>query len=481
MNYQRERELVIVGGGPAGMAAAIAAREAGVGEVTVIDERAKLGGQIYKQMGSGWRVLQPEKLGKDYQRGRALITAAGGSGAELLTNNVVWGIWDDRVALYEEGGQAGVIKAGAIILATGAYDRPVVFPGWTLPGVMTAGGAQSLIKTQKVIPGRRILMVGSGPLILAFSAQLHQYGANVVTVCEAAGFPAATGALRLLRAAPGNVGLLSDGLGYMSYLARKRVPFLYSHIIVRAEGEHEVERAVIAKVDRDWRPIPGTERTLEVDTICVGYGFFPSIELSRLVGCEHEYDENLGGYIPIRDEWMRTTIKGVLAAGDGTGVAGSLVAIEEGTLAGIAAAMDLGKISRGDAERRVARVRARLARLERFRGALNRTYAVGKGVYALSTPDTIVCRCEEVTVAEILDNMIADTSDPNAVKSLTRAGMGNCQGRNCQRQIAALVAGQAGRPIQDVPMFTARPPVKPVPIGLIAEERPDDEPAAEAG
>jgi len=268
MNYQRERELVIVGGGPAGMAAAIAAREAGVGEVTVIDERAKLGGQIYKQMGSGWRVLQPEKLGKDYQRGRALITAAGGSGAELLTNNVVWGIWDDRVALYEEGGQAGVIKAGAIILATGAYDRPVVFPGWTLPGVMTAGGAQSLIKTQKVIPGRRILMVGSGPLILAFSAQLHQYGANVVTVCEAAGFPAATGALRLLRAAPGNVGLLSDGLGYMSYLARKRVPFLYSHIIVRAEGEHEVERAVIAKVDRDWRPIPGRSEERRVGKEC---------------------------------------------------------------------------------------------------------------------------------------------------------------------------------------------------------------------
>jgi NADPH-dependent 2,4-dienoyl-CoA reductase/sulfur reductase-like enzyme len=347
--------------------------------------------------------------------------------------------------------------------------------------VMTAGGAQSLIKTQKVIPGQRILMAGSGPLILAFSAQLHQYGANVVTVCEAAGFPALRGGLRLLRAAPGNLGLLSDGLGYMTYLARKRVPFLYSHIIVRAEGEKEVERAVIARVGSDWKPVPGTEQTIDVDTICIGYGFFPSVELSRLCGCDHSYDEDLGGYIPVRDEWMRTTVKGVLAAGDGTGVAGSLVALEEGTLAGIAAALDLEKIGAVEAERRAAPVRKRLAVLERFRAALNRTYAVGQGVYALAKPDTIVCRCEEVTVQEIFDGIIAESSDPNSVKSVTRAGMGNCQGRNCQRHIASMVAGRAGKSIDQVPMFTARPPVKPVPIGLIAEERPDDEPAAEAG
>src|SRR4029077_19827807 len=121
----------------------------------------------------------------------------------------------------------------------------------------------------------------------------HQYGANVVTVCEAAGFPALRGGLRLLRAAPGNLGLLSDGLGYMTYLARKRVPFLYSHMIVRAEGEKEVERAVIARVGSDWKPVQGTEQTIDVDTICIGYGFFPSVELSRLCGCDHRYDEDL--------------------------------------------------------------------------------------------------------------------------------------------------------------------------------------------
>jgi D-hydroxyproline dehydrogenase subunit alpha len=481
VNYQRERQLVIVGGGPAGMAAAIAAREAGVDEVTVLDERAKLGGQIYKQFGAGWKVLQPQQLGKDYVRGAKLIEKAEASGAEFLHDSVVWGIWDNRVAVYHEGRDAGVITAGQIILATGAYDRPVVFPGWTLPGVMTAGGAQSLIKTQKVLPGERILMAGSGPLILAFSAQLHQYGANVVTVCEAAPFPGPAGMVRLLGAAPGNVGLLADGLRYMSYLTRKRVPFLYSHAVVRAEGDGEVQRAVIAKVDRDWRPVPGTEKTLEVDTICIGYGFFPSVELSRLTGAEHVYDENLGGYIPVRDEWMRTTVPGVLAAGDGTGVAGSLVAIEEGRLAGITAALELGKLSRSEAERRGAPVRRRLNRLERFRSALNSTYPVGAGAYELAQPDTIVCRCEEVTVQEILDSIVAESSDPNSVKSVTRAGMGNCQGRNCQRQVMALVAHHAGKRVDQVPMFTPRPPVKPVPIGLVAEEKPEEAPVAEVG
>jgi NADPH-dependent 2,4-dienoyl-CoA reductase/sulfur reductase-like enzyme len=481
MSYERSRQLVIVGGGPAGMAAAIAARAAGVEEVSVVEERAHLGGQIYKQLGDSWKVLDADRLGKDYARGRGLIEELEGSGAEILLNSVAWGIWAHRVAVYEEGGEAGVITAGRLILAPGAYDRPVAFPGWTLPGVMTAGGAQSLVKTQKVLPGRRILMAGSGPLILAFSAQLHQFGANVVAVCEAAPFPGPGRALGLLAAAPGNFDLLADGLRYMSYLARRRVPFRYSHMVVRAEGTDEVERAVIARVDRDWRPIPGTEESIEVDTVCIGYGFFPSVELTRLAGAEHTYDEDLGGFVPVRDTWMRTTQPGVLAAGDGTGVAGSLVALEEGRIAGIAAALDLGAITESGAERLATPSRERLARLERFRTALKRTYPVGPGVYELTSPETVVCRCEEVTAAEIVDSLVADSSDPNAVKSITRAGMGMCQGRNCQRQIAALIARHAGKKVSELPVFTPRAPVKPVPIDLIAEERPEESWLTEVG
>jgi len=481
MSFERSRQLVIVGGGPAGMAAAISARAAGVEEVTVIDERPHLGGQIYKQFAAGWKVLDPRRAGKEFVRGRRVIEEAERCGAEVMPGSVVWGIWGDRVAVYREGGDAGVIVAGRIILAPGAYDRPVAFPGWTLPGVMTAGGAQSLVKAQRVIPGRRILMAGSGPLILAFSAQIHRYGANVVAVCEAAPFPGPRRMLDLAAAAPGNFDLLADGLGYMSYLARKRVPYRYSHMIVRAEGKDEVERAVIARVDEQWRPVPGTEQSIDVDTICVGYGFFPSIELSRVIGAQHVYDEDLGGHVPVRDRWMRTTQPGVFAAGDGTGVAGSHVALEEGSIAGIAAAMELGKVTEAEADHLARPKRERLARLERFRSALNKTYPVGPGVYELASPETVVCRCEEVTAAEILDSLVADSSDPNGVKSITRAGMGLCQGRNCQRQIAALIARHAGKKIDELPVFTPRPPVKPVPIDLIAEERPEEAWITEVG
>src|SRR5439155_23864996 len=142
--------------------------------------------------------------------------------------------------------------------------------------------------------------------ILAFSAQLRAYGANVVAVLEAAPFPGPRALAALAAAAPGNVGLIRDGLQYMLVLRRERVPYLYSHVVVRAEGRQEVERAVIARVDRDWRPISGTERSLDVDTVCVGYGFFPSAELSQLAGCEQRYDEDLGGHVPVRHAVVRT-------------------------------------------------------------------------------------------------------------------------------------------------------------------------------
>ncbi len=313
--------------------------------------------------------------------------------------------------------RSGTIGAKAIIIATGARDRPVAFPGWTLPGVFTAGAAKTLVAIQRVLPGQRILMAGSGPLALAFSAQLLDYGANIVEVVEAAPRP---GLLALAKLAiDADPAILRDAAKYRAQLFFGRVPFSYSTIIVRVEGRHEVERAVVAKVDRDWRVVPGTERTIEVDTMLLGYGLESSAELSRLVGCQQHFSRNFGGWLPVKDGCMRTSVPGVFAAGDGSGVGGAQHAIEEGRIAGVMAARALGAIAEGEAAMRVAKSLSRLRRMNQFLKTLNDIYAVGPGLYELATPDTIVCRCEERTAAE-LDATIDDgVGDPNVLRALS--------------------------------------------------------------
>lgn len=377
------------------------------------------------------------------------------------------------VVLLEEGGHARTVEAQRVLIAPGAHDRPVAFPGWTLPGVITAGGAQTLVKTQRVLPGRRIVFAGSGPLALAFPAQLRGYGANVTLVLDAGPSPGPRDAARLLGAARGNITLLRDALAYRAALLRARVPLRYGRIVLRAEGDGRVETVVHAAADPDWRPVRGTEERVEADTLCLGYGFFPSVDLLRLAGCDFAYDEDLGGPVVAVDEWGRTTVPGVLAAGDGTGVAGSFVAADQGRLAALGAALDLGALAPAAARERGEPVRRRLAEKERLRDALRRLHRIGPGIYELATPETVICRCEEVT-AGALEAAVATTADVNVVKTLTRVTMGLCQGRNCQRHVAAAIARRHGRAIGALPVATPRAPARPVPIGAVADASVED-------
>src|SRR5438552_12297690 len=202
---------------------------------------------------------------------------------------------------------------------------------------------------------------------------------------------------------------------------RARVPFRYRRIVVRAEGRDRVEAVVHAGVDRDWHVVPGTEERVEADTLCVGYGFFPSVELMRVAGCELRYDEDLGGPVVVVDEWLRTTAPRVFAAGDGAGIAGVHVAVDEGRLAALGAAIDLGVVDEVAAAARAKPIRARLRSKQRFRRALLPMHRVGRGVYELAAPDTIVCRCEEVTRAQ-LERAIDASMGANVAKGFTRAG-----------------------------------------------------------
>ncbi len=472
MAERESYDLLVAGGGPAGLAAAAQAAAAGL-SVAVVDERVTLGGQIFKQMGPGFDVRDPRALGADYVRGRALIDAAVASGATLLLRTSVVAIEGDAVVLVAEGEPARSVTARRLLLAPGAHDRPVAFPGWTLPGVLTAGGAQTLVKTQRVLPGDKIVFAGSGPLALAFPAQLHGYGANVALVLEAGPAPRVGDVVRMAAAARGNVGLLRDAVRYRAQLLRGRVPLRYRRIVVRAEGEGRVESVTHAAVDAQWRVIGGSEETIAADTLCLGYGFVPSTELLRLAGCVFGYDEDRGGPVVTVDAWMRTSVPGVLAAGDGTGVEGSYVAIDEGRLAAIGAARDLGAMTEAAAEAAARPVRARLDRKRAFSAALRPMHRVGPGLFELTGPDTVVCRCEEVRRDE-LDAAIAASRDPNVVKALTRAGMGLCQGRNCQRQVAARIVARHGGEVGGVAVATPRLPARPVALGQIAKVPDED-------
>jgi D-hydroxyproline dehydrogenase subunit alpha len=462
-------DLLVVGGGPAGLASARTASDHGL-SVVVIDERPTLGGQIYKQFGRGFVPGDPRKLGRDYRAGRALIDSAQSRGVTLMTDTSAVAIRDLDVEVVTGAEHATTITAQKILIAPGAHDRPVAFPGWTLPGVITAGAAQTLVKTQRVLPGSRIMFAGSGPLALAFPAQLVRYGANVVAALEAGPAPTIADLAGLALAARGNVHLLRDAAGYRATLLRHRVPLQYRRIVVRAIGTTRVERVVHAQADADWRPIAGTEQTVEADTLCIGYGFIPSVELLRLAGCGFDFDENLGGLVVRLDDWMRTTTPHVYSAGDGAGVEGVYVAMAQGRIAATAAAADLGRLSADAAAAYVAPLRKAVQRKRRFASSLTRMYSVGDGVFELADAETVVCRCEEVRQGDI-DAALATSPDLMVAKNLTRAGMGMCQGRNCQRHIAATIARQRGVDRSTIPLSTPRFPVRPIALGAIADDQ----------
>lgn len=460
-------DLVIIGGGPAGIAAAATAAKHGL-SVALIDERPTLGGQIYKRVGPGFKVKSAKEVGKDYFLGEELIKELDDSSVEVFLETLVATIEDSAVVIAKNGRQAEKLTYKKLLISPGAYDRPVAFPGWTLPGVITAGAAQSLVKTQRVNPGSRIFFAGSGPLALAFPAQLSGYGANIVGIIEAAPRPGIVKAIRILFSVIGNLDLMRDAAKYQFHLIANRIPMNYRRIIVSANGKDRVESVTHARVDRNWQVIAGTEKTVEVDALCVGYGFFPSVELFRLLGCELAYEESRGGAVVKLDNWGATSVANVFGAGDGTGISGSYVAIARGRLAALKIAAELGKISETSLTALATGFQKTFKRRTKFQSAINKAYEIKSGIYGLADNKTVICRCESVTLENILP-VLESTVDPSVVKAYTRCGMGLCQGRNCQRQISALIAEKQNISIAEISQATPRFPTKPISLGQIAD------------
>ena len=463
------KELVIIGAGPAGMEAAITAANSGV-DVTIIDSAPLPGGQYFKQLPPQFIV---DHFDSHNQKAINLINDLNQAKVTFYSETLVWGIFKSPIPdmwhLTLHGPAAPArMDARYIILATGAYDSSIPFPGWDLPGVITAGAALTMIKNQRILPGKKILLSGSGPLQLAAAAQLQDAGAEVVSVLDCAvnllwrGIP-------YLPAVWGQWDRIKEGFGYFKTLIGAHVPYRLGWTVVAAHGEDRVQEAVIAKLGKDGKPIPQSKQTIPVDTIVVGYGLTPGTELSRQINCQMEFIGGRGGYVPSRSENFETSLPGIFAIGDCAGIGGAGMSMIEGRIVGAVVAFMTGRITHETLTRALSKDRQALIREQRFAALLGDLFSPTDELYQLADEDTIICRCEQLTLGEIREAISFGAQSVSDVKNLTRSGMGNCQGRTCSSIIARILAKETGRPLAASQFNNIRPPVHPLPLSVVEE------------
>ncbi|WP_329140142.1 FAD-dependent oxidoreductase [Streptomyces sp. NBC_01476] len=451
------RQVVVVGAGPGGLAAAGAALAAGA-EVTLIEASERPGGQYHRMLPEAYEADRPEAVQHGH---RSFDSAArrvlGHPRCSWWAGSSVWAL--ER---REPGAAAGppavhVLRGGpgsprrrhvlapdALVLATGAHDRVLPFPGWDLPGVFTAGAAQALVKGERLVIGDRVVVAGTGPFLLPVAASLAEAGSRVVEVLEAAGAgQVARGWLRRPWELAPQAAKTGELLSYARVLGRHRVPCRLGRAVVEARGGDRVEEVVTAGVRADWSVVPGTERVTAVDAVCVGHGFTPRLELAVAAGCALRPvpgGTSAEAFVAVDDDQL-TSCPGVYACGEITGIAGAPAARAEGAVAGWAA-------GGGDrAARPLSALRAQRDQGRSFAARLARAHPIGHAWPGWLRPDTVICRCEETDYAAVC----AAATDPAATdarvaKLATRAGLGPCQGRICGPTVAELRRHPGGQP-----------------------------------
>lgn len=458
MKHQKQHELVIIGGGPAGLAAAATAAQAGV-ECLLIDEQATPGGQIYRAVGT-----IPEQratlLGPDYQCGRELVEQFNDSGAGYLPGTTLWNLNGQRQIGILREGQASLMSADRIIIASGAMERPVPFPGWTLPGVMTAGAGQILLKSSGLVPGDGLVLAGVGPLLLLLAWQYLHAGVTIHAILDMAPAGNFWRALPHLPSALLTHRYILKGLRYQLELKRAGVRFFKGVTDLSAVGGDSIE--AVEFTHRNGR------QRIETPLLLSHFGVIPDSHLSRCAGCDHHWNSAQLCWRPVTDEWGNSSLEGIAVVGDGAGIGGAVAARHAGRVAGFESVRALGRMDakqRDEAAREDQRWMKDDLRVRPFLEALFRPPSA-----LLSEPkdETLVCRCEEISAGAIRSAIRAGHEDANQIKFLTRCGMGPCQGRQCDNSVSQLVARELGVDTMVAGGYRIRPPIRPLTIEQLA-------------
>lgn len=444
--------VAIVGAGPAGVRAAEALAQAGLRPI-VFDEAQRAGGQIYRQPPPGAERPGEDLYGFEAGKAKSVHAVLSDLGERVVyrPRTLVWNVYEQRLDTLTDGG-FGEQAFDRLILATGAMDRVIPFPGWTLPGVFTLGGAQIALKAQGVSIGRRVAFVGAGPLLPLIAHQYAKAGAEVVAVLDVTPFSAKARQAAGLLAQPAT---FAKGLYYTARNALRGGTRASGVRKLRVEGDGRVEALV-------WTGADGREHRVACDAVGASFGLRSESQLADLAGCRFAFDPVTRQWAPERTTAGRSSRPEVYLAGDGAGIGGADVAELQGRRAALAVLEDIGRPV--DASE-VARLDAALARQARFRDALEAAYPYPDHLVASIADDEILCRCEGVTAGALREAVREKgATEVNRVKAFTRIGMGRCQGRVCGHAAAELVALERGCPVSEAGRLRGQPPVKPIPV-----------------
>lgn len=452
-------DIAIIGAGPAGMAAAIAARKHGA-SVVLLDEQPAAGGQIYRGVTDA-PAKRLDILGPDYGAGAALAGDFAASGARHATGAAVWQVTPERQLHYLQDGAVRSVQAGSVLLCTGAMERPFPIPGWTLPGVLTAGAAQILLKGSGMAPTQPVVLAGCGPLLYLLGWQYVRAGVPIAAIVDTTDGADYRRAIRHAGGALAGWRYLQKGLSLMAALKKAGVPFYKGATGLHVLGNGKASGLGFAS--------GGALRKVDSPLVLLHQGVVPNTQFSWSLRARHAWDEAQLCWSPVTDAWGELDVPGIFVAGDSGGIGGARVAALQGELAGLAAVAQLGKLAAATRDSLAVPLRAEMRGHLFIRPFLDALYRPKKA-NRIPADGTIVCRCEEVTAGDIRGYVGIGCTGPNQAKSFGRCGMGPCQGRQCGLTVTEVIADARGVSPGETGYFRIRPPIKPITLGELARE-----------
>lgn len=459
-------DVVVIGAGPAGMAAAVEARKSGV-SVLLLDEQNALGGQIYRGVErASTRML--DVLGPEYRHGGELAKAFAGSGATHQKRSTVIDISQDGWVGFEDEENVSYVKASFIILATGAVERPFPIPGWAMPGAMTVGAAQTMLKSSAAVPTENAVLAGTGPLLYLFAAQVLRTGRRLGAIVDIGSKLPGLQAMRHLPAAVKAPQYLMKGLGLLSAIRKGKIPHYWNASDLRIEGTVHAEGISFKSA--------GRQRRIDTDLVLLHHGVIPNIQITQALRCQHRWDELQMCWTPALDTWGKTSLERIFMAGDGAGIGGAVAAEYRGRLAALGTLAALGKLTHDEISRKADPFRKYLRKELAIRPFLDAFYQPSEPPHGPKDQTTIICRCEEITVGQIRKAVDIGCAGPNQLKAFLRAGMGPCQGRMCGLSVSQAMGHMRGVPVSEVGSYRLRPPFKPVSLEALSKMSIPDHP-----